>query len=232
MNAEKTEFILFGSRVQIDKCHTNSISVTDSVVPKTPNLKYLGVYLDEQLTLKKHISEKCKVAARNIHFIRQIRCYLTIPSAQQLVQSLVMSHLDYANSLLVGLPACSLQPLQRIQNMAAKLILNLSKYDSSTEARHRLHWLPIAFRCKYKVACLVFRALTGNAPHYMQSLIEERTTTRNLRSSQDNGLRLKVPFISGRALRIGHSQWPLLKYGMTYQVTLEQLLFLIILNQK
>ena len=195
MNTEKTEFILFGNRVQINKCHTSSIKVTDSVVPKTQILKYLGVHLDDSLNLKKHIVEKCRIAARNIHFIKQVRCYLTIQSTQQLVQSLVVSHLDYANSLYVRLPACTTEPLQRIQNMAAKLVLNLRKYDSSTEAIYRLHWLPVVYRCKYKVACLVHRTISGNSPAYLQELLVEKPKpTRNLRSSCDDGFKLDVPY--------------------------------------
>ena len=40
-----------------------------------------------------------------------------------LVCSLVLSHLDYANSILIGAPNTSLQRLQIVQNWAAKLVL-------------------------------------------------------------------------------------------------------------
>uniref|UniRef100_A0A0E9VB72 Uncharacterized protein n=1 Tax=Anguilla anguilla TaxID=7936 RepID=A0A0E9VB72_ANGAN len=32
---------------------------------------------------------------------------------------MLISHLDYCNSLLASLPVCSIQPLQMIQNAAA-----------------------------------------------------------------------------------------------------------------
>jgi hypothetical protein len=112
----------------------------------------------------------------NIHYIKQIRSYLTIESSQQLVHSLIISHLDYANSLLIGLPSKTLQRLQCIQNMAPKLILNYGKFDSATEARYRLHWLPVAFRCQFKAACLVHKALRGKSPTYLQELLVSRDT--------------------------------------------------------
>ena len=53
----------------------------------------------------------------NLFRIHSIRQYLTQEATQVLVSSLVMSHIDYANSLLVGLPQCDIQKLQTIQDM-------------------------------------------------------------------------------------------------------------------
>ena len=52
---------------------------------------------------------------------------LTEETCKTLVMGLVISHLDYANAVLVGLPETDIHKLQCVQNMAAKLILNKDK---------------------------------------------------------------------------------------------------------
>ncbi len=66
------------------------------------------------------------------------------PSVQLLVQALVLSRLDYCNALLAGLPACTIKPLQLIQNAAARVVFNEPKKAHVTPLFIRLHWLPIA----------------------------------------------------------------------------------------
>ena len=53
--------------------------------------------------------------------------------------SLVISRIDYCNSVLVGLPASTLAPLQRVQNAAARLILGESRRSHITPALKQLH---------------------------------------------------------------------------------------------
>ena len=85
-----------------------------------------------------------------------------------MVFGLVTSHLDYANALYIGLPDCDIAKLQQVQNAAAKLVLNKTKYDSATEALKELHWLPIRCRVIHKLLTLVYKALKGNAPKHSQ----------------------------------------------------------------
>ena len=124
---------MFGSENQ---CVWDSIEHSEVI-------KLLGVHIHKYLSFKDHIGVKCKTAMYNLLRIKHIRRHLTQEVAQILVNSLVMSHLYYANSLLYGLPACNIDKLHHVQNFAAKLVLNRSKYDSRTQAFIDLHWLPI-----------------------------------------------------------------------------------------
>ncbi|KAI5613119.1 hypothetical protein C0J50_11479, partial [Silurus asotus] len=64
--------------------------------------------------------------------IQKIRPFLSTQAVQVLVQSLVISRLDYCNSLLAGLPLNAIRPLQTIQNAAARLVFNQPKFSHTT----------------------------------------------------------------------------------------------------
>ena len=70
----------------------------------------------------------------SINRIRLIRNSLSIEVCQTIVQSLVISHLDYANAILIDLPDITMKKLQRVQNIAARLVLgNESREENSKE---------------------------------------------------------------------------------------------------
>ena len=127
MNPTQTDFIYLGSRIQVGKCVRKSINVCGCNIEHSGVIRLLGVHINKHLSFKYHVRVKCKTAMYNLLRIKHIRWYLTQEVAQILVITLVMSHLDYANSLFYGLPACNIDKLQHVQNCAVKLVLNRSK---------------------------------------------------------------------------------------------------------
>ena len=64
-----------------------------------------------------------------------------------------MAHFNYANALYFGLPDIDVNRLQRVQNIAARLILGKTNQDSITECLRELHWLPIRAQIDLKSWC-------------------------------------------------------------------------------
>ena len=85
------------------------------------------------------------------------------PTCQKIVQALVLSKLDYCNSLLIVTANYQLGKLQHILNMACRIVCNIKKYDSISPHLKRLHWLTIQERIIYKVATIIFKCLKGTA---------------------------------------------------------------------
>ena len=137
----------------------------------------LGTVLDKNMTLSSHINEMCKKAILNIKSIGRIRKYLSKEDLKRLVNALVISRLDYANSILYGLPKYELDKLQRVQNAAARLITGKKKSDHITPVLKELHWLPIKYRINFKIILLVYKSLHNLAPDYLDKIIEERCPT-------------------------------------------------------
>jgi len=192
MNGEKTEVIYFGTKPQLKKLTTNRLKVGDQTVDAIEGIGYLGGDLDNNMTMKSFIAKKCRIASYNLYNIAKLRKYLTRDTCSTLMQTLVISHLDYANAILVNLSKKSLQPLQRIQNMAAKITLLRSRDESATEARKELHWLPIEKRIQYKVCLTVHKCRKNEAPKYLQNLLSEKKDTGHS-TRQSNEELLEIP---------------------------------------
>ncbi|KAI4899777.1 hypothetical protein NFI96_000445 [Prochilodus magdalenae] len=101
----------------------------------------------------------------------------TMEATQLLVQSLVISRLDYCNSLLAGLPLRAIRPLQLVQNAAAHLIFNLPKFTPVTPLLRSLHWLPVVARIRLKTLMLAYKAKNGPAPPYLMAMDLHATIT-------------------------------------------------------
>ena len=125
----------------------------------------------------------------NIQRIKCIRSFLDLDACKIIMCGLVLSHLDYSNGMLYGLPKLD---INRLQSIAAKITLQRSKHSSVTEALKILHWLPVHLRIDYKILVNVFNCIHGNAPSYLIDLMELQNHSTTLRSSSNYKL-LKVP---------------------------------------
>ncbi|KAJ8260635.1 hypothetical protein COCON_G00163580 [Conger conger] len=139
--------------------------------------------MDNRLSFSKNIATVTRACRFCLYNIRRIRPFLTTYSTQLLVQAMVLSRLDYCNSLLAGLPASAIRPLQLIQNAAARLVFNVPRHSHVTPLLSNLHWLPVMARIKFKTLVLEYQAVKGSAPVYIQSLIKTYTPTRPLCSA-------------------------------------------------
>src|SRR6218665_1506416 len=168
-NASKTELIWFNRLLPpaTDTPHTVLNLCPDCSLKPLDVVRDLGVFLDNTLSLKFQIASITKSCFFHLRHIRQVKKNLNENFLRTLVQALVISRLDYCNSVLYGLPASTLQPLTTVLHCAAKLIKNLSPRDHVTLTLRELHWLPIPARINFKICLLMYRVYTNSSPSYM-----------------------------------------------------------------
>ena len=153
------------------------------------------------------------------------------------MQAFVISRLDYANAVLIGLPENTLRKLQLVQNSAARMITKTRRRDHVTSILKQLHWLSVHLRIVHKVLCLVYKAMTfATAPIYSKDMLELYRSARDLRSSS-KGLQLPVPrsyrCAGDRAISIaGPTRWNKLspavqgsKTFLTFKKAIKTMLF-------
>ena len=111
LNSDKTEFIIFVSKQNLKHIQITELHLGSDNIPSVPVVRNLGVYMDYHLNFDQHIAHLLKVCYMYISWIKKIRHLLTFHAAKTLVHALIISRLDYCNSLFTGLPNCSLNKL-------------------------------------------------------------------------------------------------------------------------
>ncbi len=122
VNVSKTNYIIFhnkGKKVNLDGreliFNSNDPNVTNpdpTLIqkierihnnhddPKLQSFKLLGVYLDEQITLNKHVDQVAAKLSRSLYLLNRVKHFVSDSSLRKLYFSLFHSHLLYCINIL------------------------------------------------------------------------------------------------------------------------------------
>ena len=113
------------------------------------------------------VRDQARICVKTCYYqlrrIKQIRRYVDQDCLRSLVHAhaFITSRLDYCNSLYAHCNVSTQQRLQRVQNRAARLVLNALPRAPSLPLLQQLHWLPIEARVQYKLCSLMYRVTHG-----------------------------------------------------------------------
>ena len=202
LNAGKTEVMVIGSRSKILNLDLGSeIAFGSSIIPVSHSARNLGVILDENLTMRNQLNSARRKAIGGLINISKISGYIDKGCRMKLVHSLVLSQIDFCNSLYYDLPARDINSLQMLQNSAARVIHRMPRFsrDRITPICIDLHFLPVRARIEYKICLLTFKALKFKSPAYLSDLLRESVLETSLELRSAGTGRLREPFLSRSA---------------------------------
>jgi len=79
-----------------DDC-SNKIRIGESCIDVKDTVKNLGCLLNQNLCMEKHVQDVCRKCYLSLYHISQIRTNLTEKTTAILVNSLILSKLNYMN---------------------------------------------------------------------------------------------------------------------------------------
>ena len=133
------------------------IVINHLTLPMTNKQKYLGLVFDSQLTWSDQVSNVCRKMSYYLHLIYTNKFVLPDNIIKLLLESLVMSHLNYALPVWgTSLTQQNISRIQRLQNRAVRLLYHLNKYDHITSYYNRLQWLKFEQLVKFHTTCIMF----------------------------------------------------------------------------
>ena len=143
--------------------------------------------------MEQHVSAVVRSCFFHIRSLSKVRPYITYKAASSIAVCLLLSKLDYCNSLLSGLPQKQIKRLQAVQNAAARTVMKCKKTDHITPILRQLHWLPIQKRIRHKILSATYRSVHDNTPLYLSDLLQKHNPSRLLRSASRSLLDVPRP---------------------------------------
>jgi len=156
LNPDKLEALIIDTANQLHAASSavSSVFIAGVDLPVADEMKALGIVLNRRLTFKKHVivvARSCNYHMQAIHHIHHL---WSTDLTTTVVCSLILSRLDYCNSLLHGAPTDSISTLQRVQNNTTRIVLQAPRRSHARPLLRQLHWLPVHHRIDYKLAVM------------------------------------------------------------------------------
>ena len=168
--------------------------------PHAPEIPFIFVKLEVSFMAYMHYLSLCSFMMSVAGIICWYHCQIPRPTCQKNTYFLLgYVPIGLCQCHLINLPKNYIHSMQRIQNQAAKLIMNTDRFDSPVSTMRQLHWLPISFRCKYKMLLLVCRCMKDQALEYLQQKLILRNLVRKTWSATESDL-LHIPYNKRKTL--------------------------------
>ena len=120
----KTESIVFGTHRKLNMTAKSiNIYYNGHKISSATHYKYLGIQLDQTLTLADHFNAVYKKASNKLYLLNRLRSKLTREAALQIYRGIIMPALLYNSSMLLKMNNTQLGKLNSLDNRASKITL-------------------------------------------------------------------------------------------------------------
>ena len=128
LNAGKSKFVIF-SRIKEENQENFKIALFDDIISPSSEARFLGINFDRRLSFNNHINEITTRAYQRMNVLRALsRSKVSPPVIMRLYKTYILSLVEYGSSTFVATSKGNREKLQKIQNEAIRLCLNLPRY--------------------------------------------------------------------------------------------------------
>ena len=201
LHPDKTKMLFFsttskGEGVEIFCNNNNDFSLDPSLIKQIalvtsndeiPVVKFLGIFIDPNLSFKYHTSVICKKLSKALFTLRMAKNILSKKNLKLIYYSTFHCHLIYAIQIWSCCPTASINKLFKLQKTAIRTLCN-AKYNSHTEPLFKKEEiLPLPdFISFFKI--LFMHCFSQN---FLPSSFDRVWTRNNIRNIGENEIQLR-----------------------------------------
>ena len=204
LNSAKTQLLMIKPRGALDI--TPQVHCGTVLLHETKSTKYLGVFIDSDLSWGAHVDHVARKTAQSIGQLWRHGRALSLQARRTWFLSMVQSQLAYGcTSFFPGLSAHLLGRIERMFKAGIRATLQQRMLAPTAPMLALLGIAPVRELFTVRLLLLVYRCLTGSASPLLQPLfcqLAGEQPNEDQRATRGQGTRLlRVPFLPGPAGR-------------------------------
>ena len=203
INAQKSMCMFFGSDSKLSGTGAPSIFLNDNELPTCESYPYLGVELDQHLSLTPHINKVKKSLGNKVYKLSKLRKNMTKKISLEIYKVMIAPTLEYCSFFIGSAHSAELLKLQRMQNHALRICLNTRVRGTSVADLHTLAEIDTLER-RRKIQLLLIMWKLG---HGGEAIIPVRVRTRGDLKIRFRKKRAKTSFYQKSPYYRGVSLW-------------------------
>ena len=172
LNMSKTYLINFSNVVSIFP----PVIVYGHIIWPTNSVKNLGFIFDSKLSSIDQISSVCRSYFFNLHKMKTIRIFLPDNICKILIETTVLSRIEYYNYVYHILPLYSINSITRFIRSSVRLLFRITLFDHSCTfiKLDSIKWLSAKQRSIYKIIMIVYKCIYLKSPTYLKDFLTYR----------------------------------------------------------
>jgi hypothetical protein len=219
INPSKTQCMFVGPKIIIDRISSTRVLKFDGHnIAFSDTVKTLGVTLDKYLTFDSHINSLCRKTKSTLMYIQRMQHKLDKATRKMIVESLVISQLNYCSLVWGKCNKSLLKEVQKVQNFAAKVACGYGKKrDHATPFRNNLSWLNMSENLKVSECLFVYKVINRLIPQWVINFPSnnDRRSELQLRNNNDLVILNRVTNMGQKSIKYsGPKEWNGLPEGI------------------
>ena len=179
LNTDKTFYQIYtNKRSEIEVL----LQIDGAVINRAKTVKYLGIFIDEDIKWKTHIAKLQTVLSRNVGIISRVKYFLDTKHLLLLYNSLVLSHVNYCCFLYSNTYSTNLNELEKLQKRAVRIVDRQPRLAHTAPIFKKLKLLRLKDIGNQQMILLLHRKLKANLPNLIDQLFETSLPSRSTRS--------------------------------------------------
>lgn len=190
LNPSKSKFLVLGSAAQVSKISASHpmIEIGNAAIRQVSEARNLGVLIDGSMRFHDHVVETVKNCFYRLKVMYRVREYLDVNTRVRLCEALILSKLNYADTVIGEcLFGYTKKLIQRVQNACARFTFTIPRRAHVTPFLNRGNLANMQSRRTLHFATLLFGVVQTGSPSYLfDKLVFSNRQPRS-------GSRLKCP---------------------------------------